>query len=124
MQSVRGSSGAVFAKAGLIMFPKNPPVVSKKLRDSAKGQECTVRLVGVCNWDPATTVLAHLRIPGTGIGLKESDFHAAYCCSECHNHIDGRVKRIFPIEYLKIAFFEGMVRTQGIMVQKGLIKVL
>ncbi len=35
-------------------------VVSKKVRDSARGQDCTVRIPGTCNFDPATTVLAHL----------------------------------------------------------------
>ncbi|BBI46989.1 hypothetical protein KPSA1B_105772 [Pseudomonas syringae pv. actinidiae] len=35
-------------------------MTSKKLRASAKGQDCTVRIPAICNYNPETTVLAHL----------------------------------------------------------------
>ena len=34
------------------------------LRKMAKDRDCTVRLEGICNGDRATTVLAHVRLPG------------------------------------------------------------
>jgi len=31
-----------------------------KIRASAKGEDCQVRVEGVCNFNPETTILAHL----------------------------------------------------------------
>ena len=45
-------------------------VISQKLRDSARGQDCTLRLPGICNFDSATTVLAHLPCGQKGMGMK------------------------------------------------------
>jgi len=33
---------------------------SNAIRMSAKGEECTFQIVGVCNHNPETTVLCHL----------------------------------------------------------------
>lgn len=63
-------------------------VVSQKLRDSAEGQQCTMNLVGVCNYDPDTTVLAHLS--AGGMGTKCSDLDAAFMCSDCHTAYDQK----------------------------------
>lgn len=39
------------------------------LRKEAKGRECQVRIVGVCNGNPETVVLAHYRMGGlNGMG--------------------------------------------------------
>jgi len=52
------------------------------LRKLAKGQQCQVRIAGVCNFNPETTVLAHLRMAGvTGKGMKEKELLGAWCCS-------------------------------------------
>jgi hypothetical protein len=65
-------------------------VTSKKLRASANGQECTVRLPGICNFNLSTTVLAHLPCGQKGMGMKGFDTVAVYACSACHDVIDGR----------------------------------
>jgi hypothetical protein len=65
-------------------------VVSKKLRDSARGQECTLRL-HCCNENAATTVLAHLPSPVKGMGNKGDDWHAVFACSSCHHALDMRL---------------------------------
>ena len=62
-------------------------VVSQKLRQSAKGQDCTMR-TAYCNYDPATTVLAHLPSPVKGMGTKSDDWHAVFACSACHDALD------------------------------------
>jgi len=93
-----------------------------KLRKSARNQPCLVRLPGVCNHDQETTVLAHLG--GAGMGRKQPDLLAAYCCSSCHANIDGAVKSIFNKEYLKLAFLEGIVRTQLYWLENGMIKTI
>lgn len=67
-------------------------VVSKKLRDSARGKDCTLRVPGICNWDNSTTVLAHLPCGQRGTGLKSPDNMAIFCCSSCHDALDGRAK--------------------------------
>ncbi len=41
-----------------------------KLRKSVRGWDCTVRINGVCNFNPDTTVLAHLN--GAGMGMKKN----------------------------------------------------
>ena len=92
-----------------------------KLRKSARGQACLVRLPGVCNFNPETTVLAHLG--GGGMGRKQPDLFGAFCCSNCHANIDGAVKSIFNKDYLRMAFLEGMVRTQLYWLENGLVKI-
>ena len=63
-----------------------------KLRKSARGQNCTLRLEG-CNHNPETTVLAHIRMNRfCGFGLKPPDYMGVFACSNCHDIIDGRVK--------------------------------
>lgn len=71
--------------------PKQRTFTSAEWRRSARGQECTVRFPGICNHDPETTILAHLRFFGVaGVGQKPSDFLAVYACSACHDALDGR----------------------------------
>lgn len=63
---------------------KTPSFVSKRFRDFARGQDCTLRMPW-CNNDPETTVMCHVRAFGNaGIGMKPHDFHAFHGCSECH----------------------------------------
>lgn len=64
---------------------------SQALRDSAQGQECTFQIVGVCNGDPATSVLCHLPDESNGMGKKSDDISAGIGCSSCHDAVDGRV---------------------------------
>jgi hypothetical protein len=64
-------------------------IVSTKLRASARDQECTFQIVGVCNHDRSTTVLCHLPSDVAGKATKSDDFHAAFGCSNCHAAIDA-----------------------------------
>lgn len=92
-----------------------------KLRQSAKGMACTVRLPGICNNNEETTVLAHVRSPNTGIGMKPHDIHASYTCSDCHDVLDGRVRTHFSRDQLRLMHLEAVLRTQRIMLAHGLI---
>jgi len=65
-------------------------VRSKPYRDAARGQLCTLGIIGVCNHDTATTVLAHLPGEGKGTGTKVCDLNGADACASCHDVIDGR----------------------------------
>ena len=92
------------------------------LRALARGRECQVRIPGVCNRDPATTVLAHIRMAGiTGVGMKAKDLLGAHCCSACHDVLDGRIKTLQSRDYLRLAHLEGMVRTLAILLDEGAI---
>jgi len=72
------------------------PYRNKELRDSARGEECTINIPGVCNRDPETTVLAHYGEPGEkGTGIKPDDTSGAFACSACHDVLDGRSKNPF-----------------------------
>jgi hypothetical protein len=95
-------------------------VVSQKLRDSARGKDCTLRLVGVCNFDPATTVLAHLPCGQKGVGMKSPDNLAIYCCSACHDRLDFRVKGddIDARDLLR-----ALAETQADWIQSGLMTI-
>ncbi len=64
-------------------------VVSQAVRDSARGEDCTLRLGG-CNFDTATTVFCHIRHFGwAGISEKPDDFLGFYACSHCHRVFDS-----------------------------------
>lgn len=67
-------------------------IVSKKLRDSARGRDCTLRLPGVCSHNPETTVLAHLPCGQKGMGMKGPDLLALFACGACHDRLDFRMK--------------------------------
>lgn len=99
-------------------------VISQQLRDSARGQECQVRIPDVCNGNPDTVVLAHYRMAGTcGTGIKPPDFMASWCCSSCHDVLDGRQKNDLPKTVKDLMHLEGVMRTQQHWIAKGLITV-
>jgi hypothetical protein len=96
-----------------------------KLRESARGQPCLVRIQTICNHDASTTVLAHVRMSGiSGIGLKSPDLFAAFACSTCHDEIDSRTIRATITETeLRVAHLEGMIRTQKYWLDEGYVTV-
>lgn len=94
-----------------------------KITSSAKNEPCTVRLPFICNYNSETTVYAHINGVrfGHGISKKSSDIHGAYCCSNCHDAIDGRTKSKYSKTELKLAHYEAVIETQLKLIQKGLI---
>ena len=92
-----------------------------KYTKSAKGQDCQVRIPEVCNFDTETTVFAHLN--GAGMGTKHLDIHGAYCCSDCHAVLDGHAPCKWTKDRLEKWHLEGMVRTQQIMIEQGILKL-
>jgi hypothetical protein len=93
-----------------------------KLRDAARGQQCMVRVPGICNFNPETTVLAHYRISGTcGIGMKPIDLIGSWACSDCHNAIDGRTTTAYERTTLDLMHAEGVFRTISALHKRGLL---
>lgn len=92
------------------------------LRKLARDQECQVRIPGVCNRDDSTTVLAHFRMAGTcGVGKKSADIVGAWCCSSCHDAIDGRAKTQYSHDELRLMHLEGVVRTINELIKLGAV---
>lgn len=95
-----------------------------KLTESAKGQECLIRVPGVCNYDPSTTVLAHLN--GGGMGMKHNDLFGSFACSDCHNFVDSRDDgvNIVSQKERRLLHVDGVLRTQEIWLKAKMIKVV
>ena len=100
--------------------PKMTPI-----RKAAKGQDCTLRIPGVCNWDPETTVLCHSPFleSGRGMGLKAPDTEACFGCCNCHDVLDRRVpwpSWMTPFK-LEGAFIGARNLTHEVLRKKGLL---
>lgn len=96
-------------------------VRSSKITLSANGQDCTLRLPGICNFNPETTVFAHI---GTirGMGIKCSDIMGVYGCSSCHDEID-RKTRIMELESLAPEKLRALEETLALLFSQNLISV-
>ncbi len=96
-----------------------------RITDSAKGQQCQVRIFSVCNRDPETVVWAHANgsAAGKGIGMKSPDLLGAYACHACHDLIDRR--RPLPMGInrtdVELAFWSGHARSLCILIDKGIV---
>lgn len=111
--------------------PAAPPKLPRKartdqaIRDSANGEDCQVRLIGICNGRSETTVWSHF--PGLdadrGMGMKALDLCGAYTCSACHDAVDGRTHATAGHDRTAIllAWMYGHMRSLVILKQKGLV---
>lgn len=64
---------------------------SVNARQAARNQPCTLRLPGICCGDWRTTVLAHVRLWGSGgMGKKPPDSFGFFACAACHDAYDKR----------------------------------
>ena len=89
-----------------------------RLRALAQGRECQVRLVGICNGNPETTVLAHFRLIGvSGMGRKSPDLIGAWACSACHSHVDSHKDCQTERDFLK-----GVIRTIYTLIEEGEVR--
>ena len=90
---------------------------SKKIMASAKGEHCTLRLNGICNFNPETTVCAHIG-RRRGMGIKAGDNMVVYACSSCHAEIDSYHKSKYSDDLLR-----GLEETQEHLIDKGLMVI-
>jgi len=88
------------------------------LRRLAQGRQCQIRLPGVCNGNPETTVLAHFRMGGvSGLGMKSPDVIAAWACSACHSVVDS-----YKDDATQLSFARGVFRTQAALAKEGVLQ--
>lgn len=103
---------------------KTPDRKDQRIRDSARNEECLVRIPG-CPGDPAMTIWSHatLKAADKGLGLKALDLCGAYACTYCDAVVDGQ-RRPPPgytrEEALRDWFF-GHMRSLVRLRQKGLV---
>jgi len=96
-----------------------------KITESARDEECQVRIPGICSGDNSTVVWAHAigTASGKGIGMKSPDIMGAYACQKCHDAYDRRLRpRDLNYARIKECFFDGHLRSLGILIEKGLVK--
>lgn len=92
------------------------------LRKLARGQMCQIRAPLVCSGNPEETVLCHVRMAGvSGMGIKASDWFAAWGCARCHDYVDGRLISMDSYATRRLALVEGMVRTQYELLSRGIV---
>ena len=92
------------------------------LTESARGQTCTLRIVGVCNFNRETVVLCHLSEFGGGKSFKAPDIAAVYGCSSCHDVLDGRVQHAGFQEERYWYTTRALIETHQSMHERGLLR--
>lgn len=89
----------------------------------AKGMPCFIRVPGVCNFNPETTVWCHIRMLGiSGMGLKAPDILGTFGCSDCHAVCDGQRKSDYGPGERRLMLLEGMARSQAWLVQEEILR--
>jgi hypothetical protein len=109
--------------------PRDPAVAQgNKIRDSARGEACTVRLIGVCSFDPERTIWSHARWgaqlcdAGRGMATKALDLCGAYACTDCDAVYDGqRAAPHLTREQIDLDWCLGHFRSIGRLSLKGLL---
>lgn len=99
-----------------------------KITESARGEYCTVRLPGICNGNPDTTVFAHLN--GGGMGKKTVLYDSnmkpidlgCYACSDCHAWLDGEYTKTNNRYERDAEHRRAFIETLEKLISKGLIK--
>lgn len=112
------------AAAKPVQVLKTPDRVNQKIRDSARGEQCTVRIIGVCTFDPEKTIWSHAPLGAAGKGgqIKALDLCGAYCCTACDAAVDqlaGLPPGVTRAQVLE-DWFMGHMRSLVILRQKGL----
>lgn len=95
------------------------------IRRSAKGEQCTLQIPGVCRNRTDTTVWCHSNrlADGKGTGFKAPDEAGCYGCFDCHSFLDGGWARFPEWSYEDVQqYFEAARKVSRIiLLRKGLI---
>lgn len=91
-----------------------------KITKSAKGEQCTLRIPGVCEGRTETVVFCHAPYPNRG-GMRDQDFWGAYGCVDCHDFVDGRVDNLVGFHMTAVYWMPAIHETQMKLHEKGLL---
>jgi len=96
-----------------------------KITESARGEECQIRIPGVCTHNPEQTVWCHANglSAGKGVGLKSIDECGAYGCFACHSVYDRRASPPHGMtrQDVESYFADGHFRSLVKLKEKGLL---
>lgn len=96
-----------------------------RITDSARGEECQVRIPDVCTHDPATVIWSHARwgAAGRGRSIKALDIAGAYACTACDAVYDGQRKPPKGMTRADVDadWCQGHFRSLVILSKKGLV---
>ena len=96
-----------------------------KITESARNEDCQVRIPTICTFDPATTIWSHGRwySAGRGKSIKALDIAGAYACTSCDAVYDGQRKPPpgYTREMVDADWCQGHFRSLILLAQKGLI---
>jgi hypothetical protein len=102
-------------------------ISSKKYLAGSRGQQCSLRIPGVCTGDTSTVVPAHIRDGNKGTGNKASDISVANACHACHMVFDGQAKMpsgdIIPYDVWAFYALRGLQETLEQRFEAGLLIV-
>lgn len=111
-------------KAEPAKLPRKARTV-QAIRNAARDEDCTVRIAGACNSNPATSVWSHF--PGLdgdrGMGIKALDLCGAIACSACHDVVDGRAPMPAGAtrSSVMLDWFHGHMRSLVVLARKGVL---
>lgn len=95
------------------------------IRQSARGEECDVRIPGVCTFDSSHTIWSHYRghAGGKGLSLKSLDECGANACTSCDAVYDGQAPRPAGMSKadVDLMWLQGHMRSLMKLKRKGLI---
>src|ERR1035437_1858309 len=95
-----------------------------KITESARNEDCQVRIIGACKRDPAYTIWSHARwgAAGRGKAIKAFDLAGAYACTSCDAVYDGQCKPPpgMTREQVDLDWHMGHLRSLVILHNKGL----
>lgn len=96
-----------------------------RITESARGEDCQVRIPGICTHDPATVIWSHARwgAAGRGKAIKATDAAGAYACTSCDAVYDGQRKppEGMTREQVDLDWCMGHFRSLVLLAKKGLI---
>lgn len=104
---------------------ETPATNMSRITESARNQECQIRIPGVCNRDPATVVWCHGNgsAAGKGFGMRAIDELGSYGCFACHNCYDRRTGPPDGMTRsdIELMFWQGHARSLVMLKTKGLL---
>lgn len=96
-----------------------------KITESARGEECDVRLPFRCSFDNTETVWSHINgiSLGKGMGQKNIDEAGVYSCYQCHLTYERRLPPPVGMtrDDVELATLRGHIRSLRKLKEKGLI---
>lgn len=98
-------------------------IKSQPMRDAAKGEDCTLNIARVCNYNPETTVLSHLPDESNGMGTKSDDISSCFACLSCHQLIDSPGDIRLTSEEREWYMRRAQNRTMRRMLAKGIMTI-